>query len=167
MKPFQSVRAGVFNNVGGAERAVEGLLNAGFTTAQITVICSDRAKEQHFREFEHQEPSGAHTKEAVAIGGVIGAALGGLTALAGAAVTGGIGLLAAGGVAAWSGGIAGGLIGAMMTRGVEKDMADYYDQALLAGKLLVAVEDDDPQRLALAADVISEAGAAPRPLAEG
>lgn len=167
MAPFQTVRAGVFHDVTGAERAVQGLLDAGFTKEQITVICSDEAKERHFREFEHQEPAGSYAKGAAAVGGVIGATLGGLTALAGAAATGGLGLLAAGGVAAWGGGVAGGLIGAMMTRGVEKDLADYYDQAVTAGKLLVAVHDEHPDRLATASEVLAQSGAQPRPLAEG
>ncbi len=67
--------------------------------------------------------------------------LGGLTAVAGFATTGGIGLLAAGGVAAWSGAVAGGLIGAMLTRGVERELADFYDQEVTRGKILVAVEE--------------------------
>src|SRR5688500_2435323 len=68
------VRVGVFSTVAATERAVQGLLAAGFTKEEITVICSDEAKERHFRVFEHQDPAGAHTPAAAATGGAIGAA---------------------------------------------------------------------------------------------
>ena len=57
----------------------------------------------------------------------------------------------------------------MMTRGVEKELADYYDQAVVRGKILVAAEDRNPAgraRLAEAARVLEEAGAEPLPLRE-
>jgi hypothetical protein len=164
------VRAGVFATMQGAEQAVSGLLAEGFTKDEITVVCSDESRERWFRTFEHQEPAGSHTPAAAAAGGVIGAALGGFAVLALGAATGGVGLLAAGGLAAWTGGIVGGLVGAMMTRGVEKELANYYDQAVAAGKLLVAVEVQGPRqtaRLARAERVLTEAGAEPQPLREG
>lgn len=164
------IRVGVFSTMRAADCAVENLLNAGFTRDQITVVCSDRAKEEHFREFEHEEPAGSYTPAAVAVGGAIGAALGGLTVLAGAVTTAGLGLLAAGGLAAWTGGIVGGLVGAMMTRGVERELADYYDQAVTAGKILVAAEDHSEgqrQRLARADQILCECGAEPVALREG
>src|SRR5205085_3297891 len=109
---------------------------------------------QHFRQFEHQDPAGTHTGAATATGGAVGATLGGLAALAATAATGGVALLAVSGIAAWTGAVVGGLVGAMMTRGVEKELANYYDQAVTEGKILVAVEDQSPrqqERLAEAA----------------
>jgi hypothetical protein len=64
----------------------------------------------------------------------------------------------------------GGLVGAMMTRGVEKELADYYDQAVQRGKILVAAEDHSEaqrQRLAKAATILSECGSEPVALPEG
>ena len=133
------------------------------------MVCSEDWKTAHFREYHHEDPAGAHTGTAVAVGGAIGAVLGGMTAVIGTVATGGIGLLAAGGASAWAGGIVGGLIGAMMTRGVEKELADYYDQAVVRGKILVAAEDRNPAgqaRLAQAARVLEEAGAEALPLRE-
>ena len=135
------IRVAVFSTLGQAEHAVQALLQAGFGKEQITVLCSDKFTEEHFREFEHQHVSGTFTPAAMAAGGAIGALLGGLTAVAGFVTTGGIGLLAAGGIAAWSGAIAGGLIGAMLTRGVERELADFYDQEVTRGKILVAAEE--------------------------
>jgi hypothetical protein len=166
-RPF---RVGVFASLADADRAVAGLLDAGFTKDQITVLCSDKAREAHFRSFEHEQPAGSHTAAAAATGGAIGAALGGLTAIAGAAATGGVALLAAGGLAAWTGGVVGGLVGAMMTRGVERELADYYDQAVLKGRILVAAEaagDEEKGSLAEAERVLREAGAEPVSLPEG
>jgi hypothetical protein len=164
------VRIGVFSTVADADQAVGNLLAAGFTSKEISVLCSDKAVERHFREFEHEEPAGTFTPAAAAAGGAIGATLGGLAAIAGVVTTGGAAVLAAGAVAALSGGVVGGLIGAMMTRGVEKELANFYDQALTAGKILVGVEptgDRIAERLAAAERVLAESGADPQPLPEG
>jgi hypothetical protein len=169
-KPDTPVRVGVFAEVEPAENAVQRLLDHGFTRREITVICSDAGIERHFKSFQHQEPAGANTAAAVTTGGIVGAALGGFTALALGTATGGVGLLAAGGLAAWTGGIVGGLMGAMMTRGVEKSAADYYDQAVTAGKILVAVEAHGAhgdRRLREAEKLLAQAGAEPVPLPEG
>lgn len=164
------IRVGVYSTIRTADCAVEHLLKAGFTAKQISVVCSDLAIEEHFHRFEHEQPAGAHTATAVAVGGAIGVALGGLTVLAGAVTTAGLALLAAGGLAAWTGGIVGGLVGAMMTRGIEPELANYYDQAVTDGKILVAAEDHSEahrQRLAVAEHILSECGAEPLALNEG
>jgi hypothetical protein len=162
--------AGVFDEVDSARQAVYGLLAAGFTKDQINVVCSDDTKERYFREFEHQEPAGTYTPTAAIAGGTIGAALGGLAVVVSAAATGSLALWAAGPISAWAGGVAGGLVGAMMTRGVEKEIANFYQQAVVGGQILVAAEDDRPDNersLAKAAEVLRQAGAKPLPLPEG
>ena len=58
----------------------------------------------------------------------------------------------------------------MMTRGVERELANYYNQSVEAGKLLVAVDlagPDAPRRLIVAERVLADAGAEPAPLREG
>lgn len=169
---FQSLplEAGVFNSVDDARQAVHGLLNAGFTSDQITVVCSDEAKERYFHEFDHQQPAGTHTPRAAAAGGTIGAVLGGLTVVGSALATGSLALWAAGPITAWAGGVAGGLMGAMMSRGVEKELANFYQQSVLNGQILVAAEDHGPhsdQHLAAAASVLADAGAQPLQMTDG
>ena len=165
------IEVGVFSTVEDARRAVYGLLNAGFSKGQITVICSDETKERYFREFEHQEPAGTHTPAAAVAGGTIGAVVGGLTVVASAIATGSLALWAAGPISAWAGGVAGGLVGAMMTRGVEKELADFYQQAVMEGQILVGAEVDErhpPEpSLADAARILNHAGAKPLNLPEG
>lgn len=163
-------RVGVFSTIQAADNAVARLLSAGFTRDEISVVCSDEVKESHFREFEHEKPAGTNTPAAVAIGGSIGAALGGLTAIGIGAATGGVGLLVAGGAAAWTGGVFGGFLGAMMSRGTENELANFYNQAVVLGRILVAVEvqgEAADARLTQAERIFTEAGAEPLSLPEG
>ena len=164
------VRAAVFATSAAAQSAVSGLLAAGFSQKEITVVCSDETKERHFRAFEHQQQAGANTPAAAAVGGAIGATLFGLSAVAAGAATGGVPLAIAGGWALMTGGVAGGFLGAMLTRGFEKEAANFYDQAVARGKILVAVEahgGDALRRLAIAWQILEQAGAEPLELPEG
>jgi hypothetical protein len=165
------VRVGVFTTTTQATRAIDALLAAGFTKDEISVICSDERREEFFADFPHPPLPEEHLAAAVATGGTIGAVIGGLTAVAAAVTTGGVALVAAGPIVLGLGGgaVAGGFIGAMTTRGVTKEMADFYDQAVTRGKILVAIEDekDNTPRLAVAEKIFNEAGAEPVPLTEG
>ncbi len=168
-QPAKPIRVGIFNTIAGADCAVTELLRAGFTKDHISVLCSDEAQEKHFQEFEHQQPAGTSTPAAVATGSAIGTVLGGLAAVAGLATTGGLGVLAVGAVSAWAGAAVGGLVAAMMMRGVDRELADFYQQAVVDGKLLVAAEDTGPQadvRLARAARILADCGAEPIKLQE-
>jgi hypothetical protein len=160
------VHAGVFDEVADADHAVSRLLEMGFLPKQISVICSDDAKRHHFAGLQEEEPSGRHAAEAAAAGGAIGMSLGGLFALTGLVATGGVGLAAAG--AMLGAGVTGSFVGAMLTRGVEKEAADFYDQQLRRGQILVVVERhgmspslDDADR------IMREAGAVPFSLRDG
>lgn len=164
------IRVGVFSHLDAADKAVQGLADAGFTEKQIAVICSD--DDTHHERLEHyrQTKPGTVSGASAATGGAIGAILGGLATAGGAVATGGVGLLATGLAAMWAGGVAGGLIGAMSSRGVAKEYADYFDQAVAKGKVLVAVEyhgDDQDAKLAEAERAFEEAGAEPVELREG
>ncbi len=169
VKSQRPIRVGLFGSLTEADAVVNELLAAGFTRDKITVVCSEDAVKRHFASFEHQDPAGTYTSTAAVTGGIFGATLGGLAAIAGLA-TGGVALLFAGGLALWTGGVVGGLVGAMMTRGVEKELADFYSQAVTEGKILVAAEQEDPARHAMLdqADVIfARHGVHPVELPEG
>jgi len=166
----RSVRAGVFATVAKADQAVQGLLAAGFRKDQITVVCSDEAKEQHFREYEHQEQAGANTPAVAATGGALGAAIGGATAVAAGIAGGGLPLLIVGGAGLLTGSVFGSFLGAMLSRGFEKEAANFYDQAVEQGKLLVTAELQDGDHAGIlrkAEEVFIAAGAEPLPLAKG
>jgi hypothetical protein len=162
----KAIRAAVFREVQTVEEVTHQLLQCGFTREQISVLCSEEAKERHFRHFEHEDPAGTHTPEAAAQGGAAGAFFGGLVTV-GLATATGLPLLAAGPSFLIGGAVAGGFIGAMRTRGEEGALADYYDQALTRGDLLVAVEDQEPGnelRLQRAEQIFADAGASSFPL---
>lgn len=153
------IRVGVFESIPQAEKAVLGLRAAGFRREQISVLCSDRPTERHFREFEHEEPAGFYTPWALAGGAATGACVGATAGLAISLLAGNAALLSIGIVAAAAGAAIGGFIGSMLTRYAEGDLADYYDQAVVPGKILVAVEDRAPratERLNKAEQVLTE-----------
>jgi len=163
------IRVGVFPDVPAADAAVHGLVDAGFPKETISVICPS-CEPTDFPGVERQAPAGSHTPEAAASGGAIGALLGGFAAGAGAAATGGTGLLFAGPLLAGAatGGLVGGFVGAMTTRGMEPEIADYYDQALRKGRILVAVEPSkESPAPAKAEQVLERAGAEPVELRRG
>jgi hypothetical protein len=164
------VRVGVFDKVASASQAVNNLLAAGFTKEELGVLCSDKYKAQFFQDIPKPTMGGKYTPEATVAGGVIGAAIGGLMLAATALTAGGALLLASGTVLVGGGAIAGTFVGAMSTRGVTKEVADFYDQAVQRGKILVAVEvhgEGKESRLAQAERILAEAGSEPVPLVEG
>lgn len=164
-KNEKPVRVAVFEQVYKAEQAVEALLLEGFEKDQISVLCSDPAKERHFKEFEAEE-AGESAPRGAAAGGVIGATLGGLAAVAAFVTTGGIAIVVAGHLVTSlaAGGIVGGFIGAMTSRGLDKEAAEYYEQSIEKGKILVVAEDqgdDGPRKLRAAEKQFEQAGAEP------
>jgi hypothetical protein len=164
------LRAGILDSVADADLAVAELLAAGFTGDQITVVCSERAVKEHFKSYEHQDPAGEHTAAAALTGGAIGAALGGLATVAGVVTVGGAAILVGGATLLWAGGVVGSLVGAMMTRGIEKELANFYDQEVTRGKILVAVEQKDPAKVAMlakASEIFNKHGVESLPLVEG
>lgn len=166
---IKPIRVGVFDTISDAENAVYKLLLSGFSEEEITVFAPNEIQQSHF-EAEESPETGLPVKSLLG-GSLVGGTLGGLTAVAGLATAAGTAILVAGGLAgALTGGVAGGLIGVMTHRGVEKEPADFYDQAVAQGRILVAVEaqeEGDSERLQSAADILSDAGAMPLPLREG
>jgi hypothetical protein len=160
------VHVGVFDRIADADRAVQELVDAGIAKERITVVCPTCTKEK-YEGFKKLEPSGSHAVAGAATGGAIGALLGGLvgatTVAAATAATAGTGLLVAGTLLSAGGGAAvfGGFVGAMMTRGMEHEVADFYDQALEKGQILVAVERGDdvtPEQVAAADRIFAALG---------
>jgi len=166
--PAKPVRAGIFESVQQAEQAVSKLLAAGFRKDQLAVISSEEAIADHFVAEGLQDEQPADAPARAAVGGALGSALGALGAV-GLATAAGVGIVATGGLlpAILSGGIAGSFLGAMTSRGVDKDAADFFDHAVETGKLLVVVEDHSKEaarNLRVAEDIFSACGTAPIPL---
>jgi len=161
----EATRAEVFDTVARAEQAVRGLLAAGFTKDQITVVCPAKFQDQCLCTTpDSQGPEGA--VETLAKGGAAGAALGGL-ALAAMVLTGGLSVPVA---ALFVGGsaLAGGFSNLIVSRGYEVEAHDSIKQAIHDGRIVVGVDvlgDDSAARLAEAQRILESAGGKqPQPL---
>ena len=145
----QKLQVAVFDRLSRAEGAVARLVAAGVAQDRISVVCSDCAPSVA-GAIETVDTRDEQPTRTVVTGGAIGTVLGGLAAGVGVAATGGTGLLVAGPLltGATAGGVGGGrgegFLGAMTRRGVKPEIADYYEQALRDGQVLVAVEPPEP-----------------------
>lgn len=150
------IHMAVYNDVPSAASAIRDLQDAGFTHDEISVLCSDKHRESLFKEYIHEEPSGSHTDEALNRAGLAALGLGGAAAVTGILTSAGTAIFAIGafaGVAAVTT-----FVSLMLTRGTEKELADYYDQAVMEGNILVGVETNDPARQKLADEVFQKHG---------
>jgi len=156
----KSFRAGSFNDRAKAENALNRLQEAGFTHAELAVICPENLQGNFAPGIERAELPGSHAVEAILEGGAAGAALGGLTLAATAIATGGIGLIPAIPVLIGGGALAGGFSGLIVADGYGKEVGEYYQDALRLGEILVGVklEEDNPARLDAAEQIIKNAG---------
>jgi hypothetical protein len=151
-------RAGAFDTVGQADKAVRRLRSAGFTEDQLTVVCPGEFKDQCACAAPNTEPPRVSGTEAMAKGAVAGAALGGL-ALAAAVFTGGLSVPAAGLLIGGSA-FAGGFSNLIVTKGYEIEPHAYCKQAIEAGKIVVGVDvrgQNSADRLAEAQRILDEA----------
>jgi len=158
----KTVIVGVFNTVPKADRAVRELREADFEDEQIGIVCSKACHQEFFPDIADAElEKEASPKSAIATGGVVGGAIGGLALAATAVMTAGIPLLAAGTILVAGGAIAGSFAGAMATLGYDKSTVDRCERLVAEGKILVAVHDFPPsstERLAEAQRIMAEAG---------
>jgi hypothetical protein len=152
-----------FDTVAQADRAIRRLLAAGLSKDQLAVICPAKFKD-HFRpEVPQAEAPTADAGGAIAMGGALGATLGGL-ALAATVITGGVAGVMAAGVLIGGGAIAGGFGNLIVAKGYEQEADDYYKQAIERGQIVVGVEvhgDDGAGQLAEARRILDAAGAKP------
>ena len=135
-----------------AQRAVEALEQAGFSSSEVSLI--SRYRDDNTLA---DEASGATT--GATAGAVVGGGTGLLAALGVIAIPGigplvAAGLLATTLVGAAGGSVVGGLIGALTDFGVSEDDAHVYSEAVRRGSSLVTVRTDD-DRLATADAILN------------
>jgi len=160
--------AALFANRADAERAIEGLRDAGFTREQIGIALRDRTA-----QGEMVEKTGTHAAEGAAtglVGGGLLGALAGYLVATGALAIPGIGPVVAGGVLASTFGIiggtavagagigaaAGGILGALIGMGIPEHEARHFESGLRSGGVLVTVTA--PGRAADAVAVLERFG---------
>lgn len=142
----------VYENGVRASLAVEKLMAAGFTKADISVVARSvkGAETEVKRALQLGDESERDATLGAGIGGLIGA-IGGTTAISAA----GIGvLIVAGPLVALTGAVVGGLIGAITGWGVHRDRAAEYQKLVGEGKVLLIVHSDNPERISEAAKLL-------------
>jgi hypothetical protein len=148
---------------GQANRIVENLTRAGFSSNDISALFPDKGTSHEFsHEKNTKAPEGAVT--GVAAGGVIGGALGLLAGIGALAIPGVGPLIAAGpllaaltGAAAGAtvGGVAGGLIGL----GIPEIEAKRYENRIAEGNILISVHTETGDEVDRAKEILDEADA--------
>jgi Heat induced stress protein YflT len=130
--------AGIFPDRRSAENAIVDLKAAGFDPERIGIVMRDRSDARQVAEDQD-----VSTTAGAVTGGVLGGTAGALLAATGALAIPGVGPFITGGVlATLVGGAAGWLVGALAGLGLSRDEAEYYQNRVEQGGVLVTV---DPQ----------------------
>ena len=156
-------RAGAFETVEQADRALRGLLAAGFSQDRLAVICPAKFKDHFLPKAPQAEAPTADAPGAMAMGGAMGATLGGLV-LAATVLTGGAAGVMTAAVLIGGGAFAGAFSDLIVSNGYEEEADDYYKQAIERGQIVVGVlvhdeDEDSAAQLAKARRILNEAGA--------
>src|SRR5436305_14062158 len=153
---------GIYPDRVSVEEAVEHLRNAGFRSADVSVLFSDN---QGTKDFAHEKntkaPEGATT--GVVAGGIAGGVLGWLTGVGALAIPGLGPLIAAGPiVAALAGagavGTLGGIVGALAGMGIPEYEAKRYEGRIREGGVLLSVHCDSDEWVKRAKATLRETG---------
>ncbi len=145
---------GMFRDRESAEKAYNSALSRGYTKDDLNVMMSDKTRDSWFSDDDDtglgskaMEGAGAGS----AIGGTLGAIIGGIAAIGTSVLIPGLGLIVAGPIAAalagaGAGGLTGGLVGALIGSGIPEDRAREYEEGIKNGGLVMGVNprnDDD------------------------
>jgi hypothetical protein len=154
---------GLYPSVERAESAVDALVNARFSNADVSVLMADQ---QGSRDFAHEKqtkaPEGATT--GVAAGGTIGGTLGLLAGIGALALPGVGPFIAAGPIMGTLaglgvGGAVGGLVGALVGMGIPEYEAKRYEGRVKEGGVLLSVHCDTSDEITQAKDILKRTGA--------
>lgn len=147
---------GMFRDRDRAERAYSSLRARGYSDDEINVMMSDKTRDSWFGrdnpgESELGNKALEGTGAGAAIGGTLGAIVGGIAAVGTSLVVPGLGLVVAGPIAAalagaGAGGALGGLTGALIGWGIPEERAKAYETGIAEGGAVLGVsprEDAD------------------------
>ena len=139
---------GLFNDRDAAERAYAAAESRGYTRDDVNLLMSDDARNRHFGEGTVETELGNKALEGAgtgsAIGGTLGAIIGGIAAIGTNIFLPGLGLIVWGPLAAalagaGAGGLAGGLIGALVGYGIPEEHAAVYESGIKDGDIFMGI----------------------------
>ena len=154
---------GIYRTSADAERAVDTLVSAGYSNADISVLMPDS---QSSKEFAHEKntkvPEGTTT--GVVSGGAVGGTLGLLAGIGALAIPGVGPFIAAGPIMGalaglGVGGAVGGLVGALVGMGIPEYEAKRYEGRVKDGGVLLSVHCDTSEEISRAKDLLKQTGA--------
>jgi hypothetical protein len=154
---------GIYPSVDQAERAVDALVQAGFSNNDISVLLPDTQSSKDFAHEKHTKaPEGTTT--GAAAGGAIGGTLGLLAGIGALAIPGLGPFIAAGPImgalaGVGAGGAVGGLVGALVGMGIPEFEAKRYEGRVKQGGVLLSVHCDTAEQITRAKDVVKRTGA--------
>jgi uncharacterized membrane protein len=157
----QQTVVGIFSDTGRAERALNGLKDAGFTPEQVSVVAKDK------QDVAQMSDNTEMVANSAAGGAVAGSVLGGIAGfLVGisAMVIPGIGPIVGAGIigatlaGAGIGAATGGLVGALTAEGVSEDDARGYEEHVRQGGILLSVRANGDAQAQQAQQVFQGAG---------
>jgi hypothetical protein len=146
---------GIFPSIGDADRVYEYLLGKGYTREDVTVVMTDQTHQGHFEstsgeQREHVESTHAldDAGRGALLGGTAGAIVSAIAVVGSNLALPGFGLVLMGPLlaaltGAAAGSIAGGTIGAIIGSGYPKEHADYYENAIKDGGVMISVSPRD------------------------
>jgi hypothetical protein len=153
---------GLYPSVARAERAVDELVSAGFSNADVSVLMADN---QGSKDFAHEKQTKAPegTTTGVAAGGTIGGTLGLLAGIGALAIPGVGPFIAAGPIMGalaglGVGGAVGGLVGALVGMGIPEYEAKRYEGRVKEGGVLLSVHCDTSEEITRAKAILERTG---------
>src|SRR5215204_6420298 len=138
---------GMFRDRDSTEGAYRSLRDRGYSDDDINVMMSDETRDKYYSDGDTElegnkalEGTGA----GAAIGGTLGAIIGGIAAIGTNVLLPGLGLvvwgpIAAGLAGAGAGGLTGGLVGALIGWGIPEDRAREYETGIREGGTVLGV----------------------------
>lgn len=138
---------GLFSDRDSTDKAYSSLRDRGYTDEEINLMMSDKTRDTWFNDDEVAETElGSKALEGAgagsAIGGTLGAIIGGIAAIGTNVLLPGLGLVVAGPLAAalagaGAGGLTGGLVGALIGSGIPEERAVIYEEGVRNGGAVV------------------------------
>jgi hypothetical protein len=154
---------GLYPSVERAERAVDELVSANFSSDDVSVLMADN---QGSKDFAHEKQTKAPegTTTGAAAGGTIGGTLGLLAGIGALAIPGVGPFIAAGPImgalaGVGVGGAVGGLVGALVGMGIPEYEAKRYEGRVKEGGVLLSVHCDTSEEIMRAKDILKRTGA--------
>jgi hypothetical protein len=154
---------GIFTTLHEAERAVERLLQLGFSNSDISVLLPDDESTRSFAHERHTKaPEGTVT--GASAGGLLGGAFGLLAGIGALAIPGAGPFIAAGPILGalaglGVGGAVGGVVGALAGMGIPEYEAKRYEGRVTDGGILLSAHCDSDAEIEAAEDALAALGA--------